>query len=219
MSKYWYEVAVGVVFMAAMAILGFYTIFMMQKKFIAKNAYTMTVNFKNVEGLKTGNDVRVTGVAAGEVKRIELQDYNVRVTLIMNKRFTMHENYEIVIVSDTALGGKSVSIHPGTPSDAKGRVYAVITDYSNLRGTYSDPFGTIARLVENNETSITATIHHLDSITGKIDRGEGTIGKLINQDVLHTQAVDLVKELRETVENAREQAPITSFIRAALTAF
>ena len=56
-------------------------------------------------------------------------------------------------------------------------------------------------------------------ISDKINYGQGTIGKLINKDNIHAQTDQLVKELRETIEDAREQAPITSFIKAALTAF
>ncbi len=49
--------------------------------------------------------------------------------------------------------------------------------------------------------------------------GQGTLGKLVNENKVYNNADDLIKELKDTMEDAREQAPITSFIRAALLAF
>jgi phospholipid/cholesterol/gamma-HCH transport system substrate-binding protein len=60
---------------------------------------------------------------------------------------------------------------------------------------------------------------NLAVVTAKLSSGEGTIGRLLMHDKMYQDADDLVKELRESVEDAREQAPVTSFIRAALTAF
>ena len=42
---------------------------------------------------------------------------------------------------------------------------------------------------------------------------------MINEDTIHADTGKLIKELRDAVEDSREQAPVTSFIRAALTAF
>ena len=58
-----------------------------------------------------------------------------------------------------------------------------------------------------------------ESITEKIDTGQGTLGKLINENRVHDSTDGLIKELRDAIEDTREQAPVTSFIRAALTAF
>jgi phospholipid/cholesterol/gamma-HCH transport system substrate-binding protein len=63
------------------------------------------------------------------------------------------------------------------------------------------------------------TISNIKSITQKIDEGKGTLGKLINDNRVHENTDGLIKELRDAIEDTREQAPITSFIRAALTAF
>ena len=79
--------------------------------------------------------------------------------------------------------------------------------------------GALTALIEDNRENIHDSIRNIRDITAKINRGQGTVAKLINEDRIYSQTDELVKELRETIEDAREQAPITSFIRAALTAF
>ena len=81
-------------------------------------------------------------------------------------------------------------------------------------------------MISENRRNVRETIENIRSITGKINNGNGTLGLLVNDDELHanantlvTDAQTVVNELRESLEDTREQAPVTSFVRAALTAF
>ena len=218
-KRFTHEISVGVTFLVAMAILSYYTIFMIQKKYHPGERFYVTANFKNVGGLRVKDKVYVNGVIAGNVEEITLEDYHVKLKLTMFLKFQMYENYIVRITSQTALGGKKVDIFPGSPIDEEGNEYAALGEYKHLNGQINDPFDSIGKLVDENHENITIAIRNLREITDKINYGQGTIGKLINKDDVHAQTDQLVKELRETVEDAREQAPITSFIRAALTAF
>ncbi len=210
---------VGVVFVIAMAFLSYYTIFMVKKKYHPEADYTISVVFDNVQGLKISDDVRVNGVSAGMVASIDLQDYDVLVRMIMYRRFIMHENYSILIRKDAALGGAHISINPGSPTDNQGMEIPVLGIRANLHGELDDPFGAISEVIRENRENINVAFQNIRQITDKINSGQGTVGKLINTSSVHDETDKLVKDLRETVEDAREQAPITSFIRAALTAF
>lgn len=213
------EIAVGVIFLAAMALLGYYTIIMTSRFIEPEGTYYMTVIFPTTEGLEISSKVKVNGVDAGAVKEMRLVGYQVEVKLRLNYPFTLYQNYSIKIKNETLLGKKAVSIFTGTPRDRDGRPNRVVTARQNLPGSYEDVIATVSEIVEENRPNIFASIRNLRDITDKINAGQGTLGKLINQDNIHTQSEELVKELRETIEDAREQAPITSFIRAALTAF
>ncbi len=214
-----YEIPVGIVFLIAMGILGYYTIIMSEEFFRKKVSYPMTVMFQNIEGLKVNAHVKVNGVMSGEVESIELSGHQVKVKLSMFNRFSLYENYEIYIKNESALGIKGVSIFPGSPTDSTGRSYIEVGADTLLVGRLDDPFNSITRLVEDNRDNIRVTIQNLRQITDKINAGQGTLGKLINDDKVHSDTGKLVKELREAIEDSREQAPVTSFIRAALTAF
>ena len=98
--------------------------------------------------------------------------------------------------------------------------YAVVESRNNLKGERMiDAFTEFSELIAENRPNLYKTIKNIKEITGKINAGQGTLGKLVNENKVYNNADDLIKELRDTMEDAREQAPITSFIRAALLAF
>ena len=102
-----------------------------------------------------------------------------------------------------------------------------IAGMQELQGeSAGDPVAGIAELISENRGNVRETIENVRDITRKINEGRGTLGLLVNDDELHrnantlvTDAQTVVKELRESLEDTREQAPVTSFVRAALTAF
>ena len=214
-----YEIAVGIVFVIAMSILGYYTIIMQNDIISQRETYGISAIFPTIEGLKLKSNVMVNGVVSGVVEDINLHEHQVKVNLRMYNKFTMYENYAIVIKSESALGGKGVSIFPGLPIDEAGISYKEITYKENLKGGIEDPLSSISKILDENRNDIRMTISNLQQITAKINSGRGTLGKLLNDDSIHADTNKLVKELREAVEDSREQAPVTSFIRAALTAF
>ncbi len=57
------------------------------------------------------------------------------------------------------------------------------------------------------------------AVMRKIDEGQGTLGKLVNDETLYAEATRFLKEAREAVEDAREQAPITAFSSVIFAAF
>ncbi|OHD67002.1 MAG: hypothetical protein A2176_16140 [Spirochaetes bacterium RBG_13_51_14] len=218
-SKFKNEIIVGILFIIAIVILGYYTIIMSRKFLEPSTAYRMTVIFPNIEGLELANKVKINGVEAGKVEEISLRGYQVLVRLKMFTAFTLYENFSIKIKSDSLLGKKFIGIFPGSPYDRNGIEQKIVTERENLPGKYEDVLGAISELIDENRENIYASIRNIREITAKLNTGQGTFGKLINDDKIHAQTGELVKELRETIEDAREQAPITSFIRAALTAF
>ena len=213
------EIVVGALFLAAMAILGYYTIIMSREFFEPAAASRITAVFPNVEGLDVSNRVKINGVEAGKVEDIRLRGHLVVVRMKMFTDFTLYENYAIKIKSDSLLGKKFVGIYPGSPYDANGVALAEVEGREDLPGRYEDAMGALTELIEENRENIHASIRNIRDITAKINAGQGTVARLINEDRVYSQTDELVKELRETIEDAREQAPITSFIRAALTAF
>lgn len=214
------EIMVGILFFAAIGILGYFTIIMSDDFFETRDYYKMTVVFPNVEGLGKSDKVKTNGVESGIVEDVQLMENNeVLVTLKMHIDFLLYENYKIKIKNETALGGKYVSVYPGVDYEDN-RVFALEESRINLRGEGSgDLFTEITDLIAENRANIYKSIKNIRDITSKINSGKGTIGKLVNENKVHDNTNDLIREVRDTIEDSREQAPITSFIRAALLAF
>lgn len=72
------------------------------------------------------------------------------------------------------------------------------------------------RTVVENTKKITG---ELAELTSGVNRGRGSIGKLMTDDSVFVEAKGLLKELRESIQDLREQAPINSFIGVVFSAF
>ena len=53
----------------------------------------------------------------------------------------------------------------------------------------------------------------------RINQGKGTVAALLNDPAIYLETKSLIKELRESVEDLREQAPINSFLGVVFSAF
>ena len=213
------EFFTGIIFFAAISILIYYTVLVGQKTIAPEKTWKMTVYFKDTLGLQKENRVLVNGVYSGNVVSINLNDNLVKVDLAMFNRFSLYSNYRIYISNESAIGGKQIRIYPGEGDSLNGKVNELIAFDTHLVGTARDPFDSISDLIDDNRDNIKVAVSNLRSFSEKLNSGQGTLYKLLTDDKIANQASDLLEQLRDTIEDAREQAPVTSFIRAALTAF
>ncbi|HQO40130.1 MAG TPA: MlaD family protein [Spirochaetota bacterium] len=213
------EFIVGVVFFFAMGVLVYFTV-IKGEFFDTRTYYTMSVIFDEVQGLAEGDHAQVNGVEGGVVTSIRLlEDSRVRVVLKMHVNFRIYENYSIVMKNTTALGGRIISINPGRP-EVDGIYFSEIETRTDLSGaSLGDPFSLLAEVIQENRDELASTILNISQFAEKINKGDGTIARLVNEDTVHAGADKTLKQVRDTIEDSREQAPVTSFIRAALTFF
>ncbi len=69
--------------------------------------------FKSVDGLKNTNDVLINGFKVGLVKNIEFHDLKsgrFRVTLLVNKKYSIPRNTVAKLVSTDIMGGKAIKL-------------------------------------------------------------------------------------------------------------
>lgn len=81
--------------------------------------------------------------------------------------------------------------------------------------------GTLGALIQDEAmaNNVKNTLANIDIVVAKLKNGEGTIGKLIVEDELYKEAQRLVKSLSESLEDTREQAPISAFTGLLFKAF
>jgi phospholipid/cholesterol/gamma-HCH transport system substrate-binding protein len=249
-------ILVGILFFGAMSVVGYFTIVTdggpLKKEAYSMKIYfpngegIKIGNKVTVQGVPYGYVSRINLVQVdidGNVlsKGEEGIGTRVEVTITIPANIKMYENYEIKIKNESLLSGRVISIDPGTslekdpktneilPNAKKNReVNLSSSDNTNrLKGkTNDDPLVSLSELIAENRNDIRKTISNIADISGKINTGKGTLGRLINQDDIHsnvnttlTDAQIVLRELREGLEDTREQAPVTSFIRSALSAF
>jgi phospholipid/cholesterol/gamma-HCH transport system substrate-binding protein len=86
------------------------------------------------------------------------------------------------------------------------KLEAVIGEIGKSMGTSGDKGGIFQRidtLVTDNGPKLTEAISNLQAITAKINKGEGTIGKLINDPKLHDELLASVGEIKQATADAR----------------
>lgn len=194
------EVMVGAFLFMALLALGFFTIVLSQENWF-KTSYKLEVVFDDVTGLVKGDKVFVHGVDVGRVKQLTITADGVRALLTLQQEIKLRDNYRIRVLSSSVLGGKYVDIDEG------GFDNPLLAEGASIRG--NGPVDFIAELTEATQTirgslekggiltNLEGTMANLREITDRLQRGEGTVGRLLTQD-------DLYNELRKISSNIGE---------------
>ena len=74
-----------------------------------------SASFDDVSGISVGSDVKLAGVNIGKVKKLILESFNYTAEMVLeiSSKIKLPSDSEIVITSESLLGGSYVSISPG----------------------------------------------------------------------------------------------------------
>ena len=185
------------------------------KEFLFTSTYTLKAQFDNVAGLATGANVLVGGVVSGNVQAITLPHNptgKVIVLLELSKstREIIKKDSVASIETEGLLGNQYVAISFGSEGQSEVRDGDTIASVPPLQmaallKTASGILDSSQQAV-NNATLATA---HLNSITAKIDSGQGTVGALVNDKQLYANLAQSTTTLDSTMVHA--QAGVTDF--------
>ena len=183
------EVIVGIFMVAVIALLGYFTIIIsgMDVMFGRKRA-TATIVFKDVGGLKERDNVIYRGMKVGTVDRIILGQSNILVEASVDDDVVLRKSCRVSVSALSLLGGNYLLLEEGTgePQPLTTTVFHgeppvdwmrdLGTIARNLSDLTSD--GNVRSIVTNFE----ATAANLNTIVSRVQRGEGTVGKLLSSD-------------------------------------
>ncbi len=102
----------GVVLIVA----GFFLVFAYSRGNVATiEGYSITARFSAIDGLKMGDDVRVSGIKVGSVvgQALDPEYFRAIVTMTIDPGVILPEDSAAMIASDGLLGGKYVAVQPG----------------------------------------------------------------------------------------------------------
>jgi phospholipid/cholesterol/gamma-HCH transport system substrate-binding protein len=156
-------------------------------EFLFSSTYRLKAEFSNVVGLVGGAEVRIGGVRQGTVGDIALpkrpgDKVIITVELKSGTQNIVKKDSTAAIKSEGLLGSKYVEVSFGS-SDAER-----LKDGDFIA---SEPPLDISDLIETSGKVLDSArnaMQNVESITGKIDQGEGTIGSLINDKRMYNQA-------------------------------
>lgn len=82
------------------------------------SGYRVMAAFSKINGIKQGADVRVSGIKAGTVTDMKLDDkYRAILTMSVDKSIKLPTDTAAIVASDGLLGEKFISLEPGGDSD------------------------------------------------------------------------------------------------------
>ena len=148
--------------------------------------------FTQIEGLKSGAPVRLSGYDIGSVSSISFAgDSTARVEVKMRidndlKHF-IHIDSEAAIETEGLVGKKIVTITPG------GADAAEVGDGGIIRSKNPVNISAIMEETESIMGNIKDLTKEFSEIFSKVNKGEGSIGRLVNDDQLYKSAVNVTQ--------------------------
>lgn len=165
-----------------------------RQKNLFNPVFRLTTTFSNVSGLQVGNNIRFSGINVGTVDDIVIvNDTTVRVDMIINNdvRQFFKTDCKVTLGSEGIIGDKLIIITQGSP-DAP-----LIKDGQRLISI--EPIETEALMARLDVTSKNVEIisNQLSEISFDINRGHGTLSRLIQDSIL-------AENLNQTIANLNQ---------------
>lgn len=167
------EIIVGFFMFLVLIALGVFTIVLSRQNFL-KEKYPVTVRFEQVGGLREGDNVFLRGTQVGFVKSTALENNHVEVFAELDVPLNLHEDYKIEVVASSMLGGKILKIYEGSMTAPK------LAESATIHGTI--PVDILEELA--------AAVVQLRTFADELAAGQGTVGKLLQDDSLYENLND-----------------------------
>ena len=185
------------------------------KQYLFSSTYQVKALFDNVAGLDAGGDVRVGGVHSGTVRSIVLPHKpGDKVTVLMDLQKSTHEIIKrdsvATIETEGLLGNQYLAISFGSAGTANVRDGDTIASQPPLE--MSELFQKTSGILDSSQQAIqnaTRATANLDSISAKINAGQGTVGALVNDKQLYSNLEETTTTLHSTMLQA--QLGVTDF--------
>jgi phospholipid/cholesterol/gamma-HCH transport system substrate-binding protein len=187
-------VLLGLIFLAA----GILTIGNLHETFTTK----MRVNtvFEDVSGLQAGNNVWFSGVKIGTVKKVRFHGKS-QVRVLMNidedAQQYIRKDAKVKISTDGLIGNKILIIYGGTPAAG------VIEEDDTLGVEKTLSTEDMMNTFQESNENVQEITNDLKALTGKLNKGQGTIGKLLNDETIYKDITATTASLNKASERAQ----------------
>lgn len=195
-NKNAYKIRLGIFVSLGILILFIIIFFIGSNQNLFSSKFKINTTFSNVSGLQIGGQVRFSGIAVGTIENIEIiNDSTVKVIAIIDndvKKFIKQDS-KASIASEGVIGDRILTISQGSSKSKEVKDGAQIASFEPVE--FDEILSSIKITAENAEI----ITNELAILLSDINDGEGTIGKLMNDE-------DMAADLDKTMENLRKSS-------------
>jgi len=207
------QAVTGLFMITVLALLGYFTIVVSGVDVFSGERVRLRIAFDQVGGLKDHDSVMYRGAKVGTVESVTVNETNIIVVASVNSAIVLREGCRASVASLSVLGGNYLLLEEGhgakidvasaelrgeTPTDWMRDLSQIA---SNLK-TVTDQ-RTLSSIITNVEAvseKARGIAEKLDSVMARVERGEGTVGKLLSSDET------VYNELKATISEVRQIA-------------
>lgn len=206
------DFVVGLVFVTAMGILGYATIF--KGELLSGEKVFYAIDFPKVYGLKEGSEVRCEGKKVGKVKSLKLIDDYVRAVIEVKENVKIYaQTAKVKVTPFSPLGGRIVEISRGKPTDKdnpqliKSVSYLGNGEIEALDGTKQpevikgeaegELLSALTELIKDNRDNINSIVANIEDATDRLDEKDNLIGKVLTDKDFAQKIDDMSGHLRD----------------------
>ena len=184
------DVLTGVFMLSVLSLLVYFTIVISGVDVLrGRERVQLTAHFEEVGGLKDHDAVMFRGTKVGTVEKIELVDGGLDVRLDVDKAVVLRRNCSACVCSLSLLGGNVLQLDEGDGEIIDLDANLIIPGERPI-----DWMRDLARITANLErftsskelneilVSLKTTSTNVAEIVARVERGEGTLGKLLSKD-------------------------------------
>jgi len=185
-------------------------IFMLgNKEALFKPTFTVKAYFHNIEGLRNGAPVRLSGIDAGAVQDIKVVGDTVSLIEVSMRLLTEIEHFirvdtQAEIQTEGLVGNKFVALKIG---DSRSEL---VKDGGVILAKEPVSFADIISETQGIMGYTREMTKDLADIIDKINSGQGTIGKVFNDDALYYAATDLTESAGKSLTSITSELNIVT---------
>lgn len=223
---------VGLFFLLGLALIWVTFATLSGGKVFQDKGYQLIAGFESLKELKEGDEVRMAGVKIGEVLRTQLAGRRAEAVLRIGSQYKIKTDATATIVMSGLIGTNYIAVDLGSrdaaelPPGAEIRtkvtpdINSVMSEIGQLSQKLEGALGNLGSalggdpnkpgiiqkidvLLTENREKIGSTLANLQQVTDKMNKGEGTLGRLISDPKLHDELVATIEEIKRSAAEAK----------------
>lgn len=193
----WARLKVGVMAILAIVILSVLIFLLTGREGFWSTKQTVYTYMGDSAALSPGGPVRLNGILVGSITDVSLSGLS-EVNRIVKVEMRINEAYLSQIPVDSVaslgaenlLGSKYINIK-------RGQSLQMIRPGAEIPALEASDIDAIVQKGNAMMANLQGSLKRIDTIIAMIEKGQGTIGKLISDDTLHTKVVNVIDEVQK----------------------